>query len=221
MTNKASNCVAALLLGTIALPAVACELPKLPVIPARDQIGDQAPAVNAATAAYFDGMRLYAACIQDELAAAGGEAAPTSVKAALLARSNSAIAEAEAIQALYQERVAVAGQGAKPGTEAALRKLVEGLASGSPDYESMTAGMQRATRQQLGDLRRDSAALGPLTSLEFTGTDPRGLDIFQIRGENGSIEGRISLDEEGKISAAWLRPAGPARVTPRRSPKDY
>ena len=221
MSCRASNCVAALLLGACVSPAFACDLPKLPVIPAREQIGNQAAAVNEATAAYFDGMRGYAACIQEQLQAAGGDAAPASVKAAYVARSEAAVEEAQAVQQLYQERVAVAGQSAKPGTEAALRKLVEGLASGTPDYDSMTAGMQRATRQQLGDLRRDTARLGKLTSLEFTGTDPRGLDIFQIRGENGSLEGRISLDEEGKISAAWLRPPGPARITPRRSPKDY
>jgi hypothetical protein len=221
MTHKASNYVAAFLLGATTLPALACDLPKLPVIPAKDQIGDRAPAVNAATAAYFDGMRVYAGCIQDQLAAAGGDTAPASVKAAYVARSEAAVAEAQAIQQLYQERVAVAAASGKPGTEAALRKLVEGLASGTPDYDSMTAGMQRATRQQLGDLRRDTAALGPITSLEFTGADPRGLDIYQIRGENGSLEGRIGLDEEGKISAAWLRPPGAARVAPRRSPKDY
>src|SRR6185503_13670035 len=101
--------IGGLLLGAIALPAFACDLPKLPVIPAKDQIGDQAPAVSAATGAYFDGMRAYAACIQEQLGAAGGEAAPASVKAVYVARSAAAVAEAQAVQQLYQERVAVAG----------------------------------------------------------------------------------------------------------------
>ena len=214
--------IGGILLAATAVPAFACDLPKLPVIPARDRIGDQAQAVNDATAAYFDGMRAYAGCIQDELAAAGGDAAPPSVKAAYVARSQAAVTEAQAVQQLYQERVAVVGQAAKPGTEAALRKLVEGLASGMPDYDAMTDGMQRLTRQQLGNLRRDAAALGAITSLEFTGPDPRGFDIFQIRGESGSMEARIVLDEEGKISGALLRPAPapgerrPTATIPRR-----
>jgi hypothetical protein len=47
------------------------------------------------------------------------------------------------------------------------------------------------------------------------------MDIYQIHGESGSREGRIALDAEGKISGAYFPPTGPARVTPRRSPKDY
>ena len=51
MTIRATNVVGGLLLAVVALPALACDLPKLPVIPAKDQIGDQAPAVTAATTA--------------------------------------------------------------------------------------------------------------------------------------------------------------------------
>jgi hypothetical protein len=208
--------VGGVLIAAIALPAYACDLPKLPVIPAKDQIGDQAPAINAATGAYFDGMRLYADCIEAALEAAGGDAAPRSVKTAFVARSQAAVAEAEAIQKLYQERF-TAGQTAKPGTEAALRKLVEGLANGTPDYDAMTPSMQRATRQQLGNLRRGAEAVGKITSLEFTGVDPQGSDVYQIHGESGTMTGRIKLDEEDKISVAWLSPPAGTRP-PRRGP---
>jgi hypothetical protein len=209
------------LLGAPALPALACDLPKLPVIPAKDQIGDQAPAVTAATSAYFEAMRAYAVCIQSALAAAGGDAAPESVKAVLAARSDAAIAEAQAVDKLYQASIGT-GQTATRGTEPALRKLIEGLATGMPDYDLMTPEMQRLTRQQLGNLQRDTAALGAIQSIQFRGVGARGWDTFEVQGESATMNARIHLDEQGKIDGALLQAplkAGERRPTatiPRR-----
>jgi hypothetical protein len=187
---------------------MACELPKLPVIPAADQIGDQAPAVSAATSAYFEGMRAYADCIEAELAAAGGDAAPASVKAALVARSRAAVAEAQAIQKLFQERIG-AGQTATPGSEEALRKYIEGIASGTPDYDAMTEEWARTARQQLGFVRPSVTDGGAVQSLEFIGIDTEGRNIYEVRQANGTMNARISLDADGKIDFAMLR-ANPA-----------
>jgi hypothetical protein len=218
MTFRVTNLVGGLLLGVIASPALACDLPKLPVIPAAADIGDQAPAVSAATSAYFEGMRAYAACLAGELTAAGGDAAPPSVKAVLLARSSAAVAEAQAIQKLFQERVA-AGQTATPGSEVALRALIEGLAGGMPDYDAMTPEMARVTRQQLGFLQPQVAAGGAIRSIEFGGIDPQGHNIFVVHHENGTTNARIGLDGEGKIDFAQLRPApvSGAAGEPRRT----
>ena len=221
MTFPFSNLVGGVLVGTIAVPAMACDLPRLPVIPAADQIGDQVPVVTAATSAYFEGMRVYADCIAADLAAAGGDAAPASVKAVLVARSRLAVAEAEAIQKLFQDRVGV-GQTATPGSEDALRKLVEGVASGTPDYEAMTPEFARITRQQLGFLRPSVANGGAIQSLEFVGIDAEGRNIFEVHQENGTINARIALDADGKINSALLRPAPapgerrPTATIPRR-----
>jgi hypothetical protein len=201
------------LLGAVALPALACDLPKVPVIPGRDQIGDQTPAVTAATSAYFEGMRAYADCIASALAAAGGDAAPASVKAVLSLRSNSAVAEAQAVDKLYQERVGAA-QTATRETEPALRKLLEGLATGMPDYDLLTPEMQRLTRQQLGKLQRDTAALGAIRSIEFGGVGAMGWDTFEVRGENATMNARIHLDDQGKIDGALLQP--PLKIGERR-----
>jgi hypothetical protein len=190
------------LLAAVASAAMACDLPKLPVIP--DQIGDQAPAVTAATSAYFEGMRAYAACIQSALAAAGGDSAPASLKAILSARSAAAIAEAQAVDKLYRERVG-AEQTATSGTESALRKLVEGLATGMPDYELLTEEMQRLTRQQLGNLQRNTAALGAIQSLEFRGVGARGWDTYEVHGADATMTARIHLDDQGKIDGALLQ----------------
>jgi hypothetical protein len=213
--------IGGILVGAIAVPALACELPKLPVIPATDQIGDQVAAVTAATSAYFEGMRVYADCIAADLAAAGGDAAPASVKAVLVARSRVAVAEAEAIQKLFQERIG-AGQAATPGSEDALRKYIEGIASGTPDYDAMTEEWARTARQQLGFLRPSAANGGAIQSIEFVGIDNEGRNIFQVQQEKGALNARIALDAEGKIEFAMLRPAPapgerrPTATIPRR-----
>jgi hypothetical protein len=193
----------------------------VPVIPPGDQIGDQAATVTEKTAAYFDAMRAYATCIQDELTAAGGDAAPASVRDVLVARGAAAVAEAQVVQRLYQERVTV-GQSASPGTEEALRNLLAGLAAGTPDYDAMNPGMQRATRQQMATLRRDTAALGEIVAINFTGVGPQREDIYEVNGATGAMTARIRLDDEGKIDMAFLRSApapGERRPTARIPPR--
>lgn len=206
MAIRATYVVGGLLLTVVALPALACDMPKIPVIPARDKIGDQAPAVTAATSAYFEGMRAYADCIEALLAAAGGDAAPAAFKDAIIERNNAAVAEAQEVQRLYQERVAV-GQTATPGSEVALRKLIEGRASGMPDYDSMTEAFARTERQQMRFLQPMAAAAGAIRSIEFGGIDQDGRNIFVVHQEKGTMNARIGLDAAGKIDFAMLRPA--------------
>ncbi|HEY3518634.1 MAG TPA: hypothetical protein VGL98_16415 [Gammaproteobacteria bacterium] len=221
MTIRATNVVGGLLLAAVAFPALACELPKIPVIPARDQIGDQAPAVTAATSAYFEGMRAYADCIEAALAAAGGDAAPASLKGALIERSHAAVAEAQQVQKLYEERVAV-GQTATPGSEVALRKYIEGIASGMPDYDAMTPEWARTAKQTLAFAQRAAAAAGAIQSVEFGGIDPDGRNVYVVHQANGITNARIGLDADGKINFAMLRPAplpGEKRPTARIPPR--
>jgi hypothetical protein len=222
MTFRFSKHVGFFVCGVVALPVCACELPKLPVIPAADQIGDRAPAISEATSAYFDGMREYASCIQEELVAAGGDAAPVSIRTVLVARANVAVTEAQVVQQLFQERVA-AGQTATPGSEEALRKLIEGVASGKPDYDAMTEDAARAMRQQVGFLQGSLAAAGAIRSIQFGGVDPQGRNIYQVQHENSTTQARIALADDGKVEFAMLRPQPPAgerrptaRIPPRR-----
>lgn len=208
MAFRFGTCVGSFLCSAVALPAVACDLPKLPVIPAAEQIRDRA-AVNEATAAYFDDIREYGSCIQEELAAAGGDDAPESIRTVYLARASAAVAEAQFVQQLFQERVA-AGQTAPPGSEEALRKLIEGIASGTPDYDAMTGQVARMTRQQMQSLRPGLSAAGAIKGIEFGGSDPQGHNIFQVQHENSTTQARIGFDENGKIDFLLLRPQPPA-----------
>ena len=102
---KAIHIVAGLCLGALASTALACEMPPLVAIPPKDKVGDQAAAIRDATKTYFDAMKSYTECVQDELKAAGGDAAPTLTKAVLVARNNAAVAEADAVKKLFEASV--------------------------------------------------------------------------------------------------------------------
>lgn len=93
------------ILAGIAGSAIACELPKLVIIPAKNQIAGKETEVRTAAGAYFTAMQAYTACIQAELASAGGEAAPDLVKKVLVARNNTAVAEAEFVMKLFTDNV--------------------------------------------------------------------------------------------------------------------
>ena len=220
MTTMTSR-VCGVLLGAIALPAFACDLPKVPLIPEKDQIGDQAPTISAATGAYFDGMRAYSDCTEALLEAAGGDAASPSFKGVINGRLTVAVAEAQAVQKLFQERVG-AGQTALAASEAALRKLIEGLASGTPDYATMTPEFANQMKQQIRFLQPMAAASGAIHSIEFAGIDTEGRNIYQVTQEKGATNARIALDADGKIEFALLRPAptpGERRPTARIPPR--
>jgi hypothetical protein len=89
----------------IAGSALACDLPKLAVIPPKDQVAGKEAEIAAAANNYFTAMQAYTACIQAELAAAGGESAPDLLKRVLVARNNTAVAEAEFMMKLFTENV--------------------------------------------------------------------------------------------------------------------
>ena len=104
------------ILTGIAGSAVACDLPKLAVIPPKDQVVGKEAEIRAAANAYFTAMQAYTACIQAELAGFGGEAAPAVVKKVLVARNNAAVAEAEFMMKLFTDNVGMVD--AVPGGEA-------------------------------------------------------------------------------------------------------
>jgi len=97
--------VSASLLFGVTGSALACDLPKLAVIPPKAQIvGNEGP-TRAAANVYFTGMQAYAACIGQELTAAGGDAAPNLVKSILANRATAAVAEAQFMNKLFESNV--------------------------------------------------------------------------------------------------------------------
>jgi hypothetical protein len=67
-------------------------------------------------------MEAYTQCIQAELTAAGGDKAPASVRTALIARNNAAVAEVQAVDKLFNQSVGAAPVSAGPSPQPSGRK---------------------------------------------------------------------------------------------------
>jgi hypothetical protein len=108
-------------MSSVAGVSLACDLPKLALIPARDQLAGKEAEVRAAAQAYFDAMTAYTTCLQAALVAAGGETAPDLVRRVYVSRNNTAVAEAEFMMKLYTETASPFGvlSEALPGAPAA------------------------------------------------------------------------------------------------------
>ncbi|HVY65667.1 MAG TPA: hypothetical protein VHH11_12670 [Gammaproteobacteria bacterium] len=105
------------LLLSVAGAAGACELPKLVVIPPKEDVVGKEEGIRQAFMQYRQGMETYTACVQSELTAAGGDKAPAAIKAALVQRNNVAVAEVQAVDKLFNTNVGSAPVSPGPSPE--------------------------------------------------------------------------------------------------------
>jgi CubicO group peptidase (beta-lactamase class C family) len=98
---------------------------------------------------------------------------------------------------------------AQPGSEAALRHAIAGIAAGNPDYAALTPAMADLTRTQLPALQGVLQRLGSLQSLTFKGVDLNGVDQYLAQFANGALMFSISLDPQGKVGGVRMAPVGP------------
>jgi hypothetical protein len=92
-----------------------------------------------------------------------------------------------------------------PRTEAVLRRLLDQIRRGAPDYDLMTPELAALVREQLSGVQSEITQLGAMQSVAFKGVGPRGADIYKVKFENGAMEWRIILDTDGKIGFLNLR----------------
>jgi CubicO group peptidase (beta-lactamase class C family) len=97
-------------------------------------------------------------------------------------------------------------QEAAPTSDAVIRKLFAGLASGKPDYDAMIPPMVDLTRQNLPGLQQFIANLGALEALAFRKVTDKGADEYDADFEKGALRITLGLDEEGKIAGAFFTP---------------
>jgi hypothetical protein len=117
------------------------------------------------------------------------------------------IDEAAAKQIQNQTEARYANQTAQPGTEAALRLLVEGLISGNPPYDRMSPELADATRKQLPTLSK-LAEGGPIKTIRFLGVSQTGFDVYSVFQEKKASHWNIVLDDRGIVTGAFVT-AGP------------
>ena len=93
-----------------------------------------------------------------------------------------------------------------PGTEAALRSLVAGLASGSPDYDRLSPLFAEIVRRDLPMTHPVFKGMGELKSMTFRGRGPMGDDAYNLVFANGEVIMSAALDAEGRMARGILQP---------------
>lgn len=93
------------------------------------------------------------------------------------------------------------------GSEDMLRRYIEAVGRGEPDYDHMTTEVAAQTRQSLAVDQAIVARLGALRALSFRGVSPLGSDIYTVHFANGSAEWRIALARNGSIGRIALGPS--------------
>jgi len=100
----------------------------------------------------------------------------------------------------------VQSQAPAPGSEKAMRTLVEGIHAGTPPYASMSKDLADLTKKQLPHLQGSVTSLGAVQSVEFRGVSPTGWDMYEVRQAKGLTQWRIHLSADGKVDGALIQP---------------
>jgi DNA-binding transcriptional MerR regulator len=117
------------------------------------------------------------------------------------------ITTAEQLKAKLSERIQ--SQKPLPGSEAALRRLVEGIQAGNPPYEEMSSQLEQAVKLGLPLLQPLAEYLGAVRSIEFRGVGSGGWDQYDVHRERGTSRWQILVSADDKIVGAsldWDRP---------------
>ena len=109
------------------------------------------------------------------------------------------------------EQVAAPNSVPTAGTEAALRSLVAGLASGSPDYAKLSPRFAEVVRRDLPGTHPLFASMGELKSVTFRGRGAMGDDVYNLVFANGGVIMSAALDADGRMVGGILQPVGPPR----------
>jgi beta-lactamase regulating signal transducer with metallopeptidase domain len=91
-----------------------------------------------------------------------------------------------------------------PGSEAALRMLIEGHISNNLPYSRMSPQLAKAAREQLPRTSQVFKQLGALKSIEFKGVGAMGWDDYTVKFENGTMDYRINLADDGTVVGALM-----------------
>ena len=95
--------------------------------------------------------------------------------------------------------------GPTAGTEAALRSLVAGLASGSPDYDKLSPQFAEVVRRDLPMTHPLFSSMGQLQSVTFLGRGERGDDVYDLVFAKGGMIMSTALDAEGRMTGGMLQ----------------
>jgi len=92
------------------------------------------------------------------------------------------------------------------GTEATLRRLAAGLASGSPDYSKLSPQFAGIVRRDLPKTHPMFSSMGELKSVTFRGRGATGDDVYDLAFANGAVRMSAKLDANGRMIGGMLQP---------------
>jgi hypothetical protein len=91
--------------------------------------------------------------------------------------------------------------------EASVRRYVESLEKGAPNYDEMDAAQAAEVRQQAPQILQLVAQMGPLKSVTYAHGTEDGADVYLVAFEHGQAEWTIGpLTPEGKVQQRDFRP---------------
>jgi DNA-binding CsgD family transcriptional regulator len=108
-----------------------------------------------------------------------------------------------------------------PGTEAMLRRLVAGLASGSPPYDKLSPQFAETVRRDLPMTHPMFNSMGELKSMTFRGRGEMGDDVYDLKFAKGEVIMSAKLDADGRMAGGFFAPPGVREVpalTPASAP---
>ncbi len=98
----------------------------------------------------------------------------------------------------------IGAKSADAACEVSLRRYIDDLQHGAPDYGALGPGAGHITRLMLLNFAKAITGLGRLQQLEFKGAAPNGADGFAAKFEHGEAQAQILCGEDGKIELVLL-----------------
>ncbi len=88
-----------------------------------------------------------------------------------------------------------------PDSEATLRRLIDELRAGTPDYDRLAPELAVLVRAELSTAQTESTKFGELQSLTFQRVGPNGADIYEATFANGRQEWHFRLGPDGVVTS--------------------
>jgi bla regulator protein blaR1 len=111
-------------------------------------------------------------------------------------------ATAEGLRSAMAARVQ--NQTPKPGSEAMLRRVIDGIVSGKPNLQEMDPQLAAAIHKDLPKLQVKLADLGAVQSIQLLSVSKIGMDVYEVKHERGSSQWSLALDSRGILVGAMV-----------------
>jgi bla regulator protein BlaR1 len=113
-------------------------------------------------------------------------------------------------QILANNKAKFQSQTPTPGSEAALRRLIDALRMGKCNYDEIAPWHAKLCAETLSDLHwaEAYARWGAVRSVEFSHVDDTGGDVYEVRQEHGRSQWMIYLNTSGVIEDTFNQRIG-------------